>query len=238
MQFGVITFPGSNCDHDCYYVLHNVLNQPTDRLWHDETNLPASYLNEPKKHCIVVPGGFSYGDYLRCGAIARFAHIMDSVAQFAGKGGLVIGICNGFQILTEAGLLPGVLQRNTSLQFICKDVFIRTENEKTAFTGQIKKGQVLQIPIAHAEGNYYADNQTIKELEANGQIIFKYCTSDGKVTDKANPNGAIANIAGICNKEGNVLGMMPHPERAAEAELGSKDGLLIWKSILDWANRA
>ncbi len=217
MKFGVIVFPGSNCDHDCYNVVKNVLKQPVEYIWHTETNLD-------KYDCIIVPGGFSYGDYLRCGAIARFSKVMDSLKKFAEKGKLVIGICNGFQILCEAGLLPGALQRNKNLRFVCKFIDLKVENNKTKFTKKYKKGQILRIPIAHGEGNYTCDKQTLAELKKNKQIVFTY--------KGENPNGSTANIAGICNKKRNVLGMMPHPERASELILGSKDGLELFKSIL------
>jgi phosphoribosylformylglycinamidine synthase I len=202
MRFGVIVFPGSNCDYDCYNVIKRVFRQPVEFIWHDSKKLDGV-------DCIILPGGFSYGDYLRAGAIARFSHIMDSIIKFADKGGLVIGICNGFQILTEAGLLPGALQRNKDLKFICRKVHLRCENSNTPFTTKIKKGRSLMIPIAHGEGNYTADP-----------------------ADEANPNGSMLNIAGICNKKRNVLGMMPHPERCSEAILGGTDGKLIFESVL------
>lgn len=217
MKFGVIVFPGSNCDHDCYNAVKNVLKQPVEYIWHTTTNLD-------KFDCIIIPGGFSYGDYLRCGAIARFAKVMDSLKAFAEKGKLVIGICNGFQILCEAGLLPGALQRNKNLRFICKFIDLKVENNKTKFTKKYKKNEILKIPIAHGEGNYTCDKQTLAQLKKNKQIIFTY--------KGENPNGSMASIAGICNKKRNVLGMMPHPERAAEAILGSEDGLRLFKSIL------
>ena len=197
MKFGVIVFPGSNCDHDCYNVIKNVLKQPVSYIWHTETNLG-------KFDCIIIPGSFSYGDYLRCGAIARFAKVMDALKAFADKGKLVIGICNGFQILCEAGLLPGALQQNKDLKFICKFVDLKVENNKTKFTKKYKKNEILRIPIAHGEGNYTCDKATLAQLKKNKQIIFTY--------KGENPNGSTANIAGICNKKRNVLGMMPHPE--------------------------
>jgi len=184
--------------------------------------------------CIILPGGVSYGDYLRTGAVARFSPVMDSVIDFAKRGGIVIGICNGFQILLESGLLPGAMLRNTNLHFICKYVYIKTENIKIPFTNLCKKNQILKIPIAHNEGNYYIDDDGLKSLEKNGQIVFRYCSPDGDVNKESNPNGALANIAGIINREGNALGMMPHPERSSEAELGSEDGFLILRSILKW----
>jgi len=225
MKFGVVVFPGSNCDQDCFYVASQVLGKEAKYIWHKETKLNSL-------DCIILPGGFSYGDYLRCGAVARFSPIMDQVVEFANQGGLVIGICNGFQILLESGLLPGAMLRNTNLHFICNHVYIKTENTKTAFTNLCKESQVLNIPIAHNEGNYYIDEEGLKDLEDNNQIAFRYCRQDGNVALDANPNGAISNIAGITNKAGNVLGMMPHPERSSENKLGSEDGFLIFKSIV------
>lgn len=225
MKFGVVVFPGSNCDQDCFYVIKDVLGQPVKYIWHKESALDSV-------DCVVLPGGFSYGDYLRAGAIARFSPLMEAVTDFAGKGGILIGICNGFQILLEAGLLPGAMLRNTTLHFICKYVYIKTENNSTPFTKLCKKEQVLKIPIAHNEGNYYIDEDGLEDLEKNRQIVFRYCSADGDLNKKSNPNGSIANIAGIINKEGNVLGMMPHPERSAERELGSVDGRLIFESII------
>jgi phosphoribosylformylglycinamidine synthase len=225
MRFGVVTFPGSNCDYDCYNAVKRVLKEPVEFIWHADKKLDHF-------DCIILPGGFSYGDYLRTGAIAHFANIMEDVKKFASKGGLVIGICNGFQILTEAGLLPGALQRNKNLQFICKNVHLKCENNKTPFTAKMKKGQVIRIPIAHGEGNYTADKSTLKELEKNKQIIFRYCDEKGRADEGSNPNGSMLNIAGICNKKRNVLGMMPHPERCSEAILGGIDGKYILESIL------
>ncbi len=225
MKFGVVTFPGSNCDYDCYNAVKRVLKQPVEFIWHAQDEL--DHLD-----CVILPGGFSYGDYLRCGAIARFAPIMEKITKFAGRGGLVIGICNGFQILTEAGLLPGALIRNKSLHFICKHVDLRVENNKTPFTRKYRKGQVVKIPIAHGEGNYTADKATLAELKRNKQVIFTYCDEKGRVTDESNPNGSLLNIAGICNKKRNVLGMMPHPERCAEAILGGIDGKTLFESLL------
>jgi len=224
MRFGVVTFPGSNCDYDCYNAVKRVLKEPVEFIWHADRELDLF-------DCIILPGGFSYGDYLRTGAIAHFANIMGDIKKFAAKGGLVIGICNGFQILTEAGMLPGALQRNKSLKFICKNIYLRCENNKTPFTAKLKKNQVVRIPIAHGEGNYTADSATLKELKQNKQIIFSYCDEKGRVTDEANPNGSMLNIAGICNKKRNVLGMMPHPERCSEAILGGIDGKFILDSI-------
>jgi phosphoribosylformylglycinamidine synthase subunit PurQ / glutaminase len=225
MRFGIIVFPGTNCDRDCWHVVKRVLNCDAEFVWHEERDVS-------RFDCIILPGGFSYGDYLRVGAVARFSPVMESVRDFAEKGGLVIGICNGFQILVEAGLLPGALVRNKTTHFICKFVNLRVENADTPFTNQCKVGQVLRIPIAHNDGRFFCDEETLKRLERNGQIVFRYCTPEGEVTEEANPNGSIENIAGIVNERGNVLGMMPHPERASEKLLGSEDGLLIWRSIL------
>ncbi|MBS3899366.1 MAG: phosphoribosylformylglycinamidine synthase subunit PurQ [Dethiobacter sp.] len=225
MKFGVVVFPGSNCDLDAYHLVKDVLGQQADYIWHQEENVSAF-------DCLILPGGFSYGDYLRCGAIARFSPVMKSVVAFARSGGLVIGICNGFQVLLEAGLLPGALYRNLCLQFRCLFTHLKVENRQTPFTGGIEPGRLLKIPIAHGEGNYYADADTLRRMEANGQIVFRYATADGEVTDTANPNGSLYNIAGVCNEMKNVLGMMPHPERAGEAALGSEDGRLIFQSIL------
>ena len=226
MKVGVVVFPGSNCDHDCQYIFQDVLGQTVEMIWHKDP-LPAGL------DAVLLPGGFSYGDYLRTGAIARFSPVMAGVKAFANQGGLVMGICNGFQILLEAGLLPGVMLRNTSLNFICKDVHIKVENAATRFTNQCQSGQVLKIPIAHADGNYYTDPVTLGGIKANAQVIFRYCTAEGKVIPEANPNGSLDNIAGIINAEGNVLGMMPHPERCAEALLGNADGRLIFLSMLE-----
>lgn len=225
MRFGVVVFPGSNCDYDCYYVLGNVLKKKVDFIWHKEKNL-SGY------DCLVLPGGFSYGDYLRTGAIARFSPIMKSIEKFAEKGGLVIGICNGFQVLLEAGLLPGAMLRNKTLNFICKFVNIRVENNSVPYTYLYQQGQVLSIPIAHIEGNYYADDETIESLEENNQIVFRYCDERGEFSEDSNPNGSKGSIAGICNREGNILGMMPHPERASESIFGSDDGKLVFESVI------
>jgi len=226
MRFGVVVFPGTWSDGDCHYALDKVLGQRVDYVWHKETDL-SPY------DCIILPGGFSYGDYLRCGAIARFSPVMASVERFAASGGLVFGICNGFQVLCEAGLLPGVLMRNNHLQFRCQWTNLRVENVNTPFTSSCAPGQVLRIPISHGEGNYYADPRTLAELEANGQIAFRYCTPTGEITPEANPNGSLNNIAGITNRQGNVLGMMPHPERCCEDLLGGTDGALLFRSIVD-----
>jgi phosphoribosylformylglycinamidine synthase len=225
MKFGVIIFPGSNCDHDTYNVIAEVARQPVTFLWHDSEDLKGV-------DAVIVPGGFAYGDYLRTGAIARFSPVMQSVREFANGGGLVLGICNGFQILTESGLLPGALMRNAGLKYICKQVYLRTETADSPFTNQLEKGQVLQIPIGHMEGNYFCDPETLARLEAEDRIAFKYATSDGEVTPEANPNGSLGNIAGILNEGRNVLGMMPHPDRSSEAMLGSADGWKIFASMV------
>ncbi len=226
MRFAILVFPGTWSDHDCQYVLRDVLGQDAELVWHREADL-SSY------DCLVLPGGFSYGDYLRCGAIARFSPAMEAVARHAEAGRPVIGICNGFQILCEAGLLPGVLLRNESLQFRCQDVHLRVESIETPFTSLCRPGQVLRVPISHGEGRYYADEATLDELEANGQVIFRYCSPEGEPAADANPNGSLRNIAGIVNQRGNVLGMMPHPERAGEQLLGGDDGLVLWRSVIE-----
>jgi len=224
MKFGVIIFPGSNCDHDSYHAAITSTGQQAVMLWHESHNL---------ENCdaIIVPGGFAYGDYLRTGAIAKFAPIMQEVAKFAASGGLVIGICNGFQILCEAGLLPGALMRNAGLKYICKFVDLRVENADTPFTNTCKPGEVLRIPIGHMEGNYYCDPQTLEALKHQNRIVFRYSTPDGRITSEANPNGSLDNIAGICNEGRNVLGMMPHPDRSSESLLGSSDGAKIFRSM-------
>ncbi len=227
MRFGVVVFPGSNCDADCYHVIQDVLHQDVKYIWHKEDEIKGF-------DALILPGGFSYGDYLRTGAIARFSPIMPAVIDFANKGGQVIGICNGFQILLEAGLLPGAMLRNRSLTFICQTVNLRVNRADTMFTNQFAEDQIIRVPIAHGEGNYFCDEDTLKSLQDNGQIIFTYCNQQGEDTPEANPNGSIANIAGIMNKQGNVLGMMPHPERCSEALLGGTDGLDIFLSMLDW----
>ena len=231
MKFGVVVFPGSNCDHDAYYALGEVLHQPVELIWHQSEQVAGF-------DAIILPGGFSYGDYLRTGAIARFSPVMRAVERFAKAGGLVLGICNGFQILCEAGLLPGALMRNAGLRFICRQVHIRVETAKTPFTAAARRGQVLEIPIAHADGNYFCDGATLAELERHDQIVFRYATSEGRVEAAANPNGSLANIAGICSRERNVLGLMPHPERAVEPALGSADGLVIFRSLIESLARA
>lgn len=225
MKFGVIVFPGSNCDHDAYHVAKHVFGHEARFIWHKESDVGDVDL-------VIVPGGFSYGDYLRSGAIARFSPIMKDVVRFAGQGGLVMGICNGFQILCESGLLPGALTHNESLRFVCKDVHLRTETTNSVFTGSLNQGDVLRIPVAHGEGNYFASEELLDELEAEDRIAFRYSDAAGNVTKEANPNGAARNIAGILNTERNVLGMMPHPERCAEGILGNEDGARIFESIL------
>ena len=225
MKFGVLVFPGSNCDHDTYNVIAELAHQPVTFLWHDSENL---------ENCdaIVVPGGFAYGDYLRTGAIARFSPVMQSVKKFAAGGGLVLGICNGFQILCESGLLPGALLRNQGLKYICKQVYLRTETTNTPFTNKMTKGQVVKIPIGHMEGNYFCDEATLHSLESEDRVVFRYSTPEGEITNAANPNGSISNIAGILNEGRNVLGMMPHPDRSSESLLGSSDGLAIFESMV------
>ncbi|MDI6739631.1 MAG: phosphoribosylformylglycinamidine synthase subunit PurQ [Candidatus Edwardsbacteria bacterium] len=224
MKFGIVTFPGSNCDYDCFHAVSEGLGAEARYIWHRERGLPDL-------DCVILPGGFSYGDYLRTGAIARFSPIMQEVLEFAERGKPVIGICNGFQILLESGLLPGAMLVNRGLQFVCKTVFLRTERAGLPFTNRLKKGQVIRISIAHKEGSYYADRATRAELEKSGRVVFRYCDENGGVTDAANPNGSLGNIAGIANRRGNVLGMMPHPERAMDPLLGSADGRLIFESI-------
>ncbi|HKJ93394.1 MAG TPA: phosphoribosylformylglycinamidine synthase subunit PurQ [Longimicrobiales bacterium] len=224
MRAAVITFPGSNCDYDCYKAIRSVLNEPAEYIWHRETDLHDADV-------VILPGGFSYGDYLRAGAIARFSPIMSAVRRFADAGGPVLGICNGFQILCEAGMLPGALVRNVSLQFRGIPVHVRVERADTLFTDRYEPGQVLRIPIAHGEGNYLADEETVTRLEDEGRVVFRYVEPDGRVTEAANPNGSTRNIAGIINEAGNVLGLMPHPERVVEAVLGSTDGLALFESL-------
>ncbi len=223
MRFGVIIFPGSNCDRDCQSVVQKMIGTTVFPIWHKDETLPTVDV-------VILPGGFSFGDYLRTGAIARISPIMKAITRFAGDGGKVLGICNGFQILTEAGLLPGVLLRNQSLKFICKPVSIRVENNQTPFTSLYQKDEVLSIPIAHAEGNYYIEQEQLASIKESGQIIFRYCSQDGTVSESSNPNGSIENIAGICNKEGNVLGLMPHPERVSDPMLGGIDGIRLFQS--------
>jgi phosphoribosylformylglycinamidine synthase subunit PurQ / glutaminase len=225
MKFGVVVFPGSNCDHDASYALGEVLRQSVDFIWHQSEDL-AGY------DAIVLPGGFSYGDYLRTGAIAKFSPVMRSVERFARSGGLVLGICNGFQILCEAGLLPGALIRNVGLRFICRHVNVRVETTATPFTSEAQVGQVLRIPIAHADGSYVCDSETLAELRRNDQIVFRYCNPSGEIAPETNPNGSLDSIAGVCSRERNVMGLMPHPERAVEAALGSADGLVVLRSLI------
>ncbi len=229
MRFGVVVFPGSNCEADCYHVIKEVLDQDVSFVWHQDKDLA-------RFDCIVLPGGFSYGDYLRCGAIARFSPVMESVKRFAAEDGLVVGICNGFQILTEAGLLPGALLRNTTLRFICRYVDVRVENTGTPWTNSVTQ-PVLRIPIAHNEGNYVADDETLNRLNREGRIILRYSDPEGNITDEANPNGAAQNIAGIASENFRVLGLMPHPERCSEAVLGYTDGLSIWRSVVNYFER-
>ncbi|MBU0559577.1 MAG: phosphoribosylformylglycinamidine synthase subunit PurQ [Bacteroidetes bacterium] len=226
LKFGVVVFPGSNCDHDAYYVTKKLLDQESEFLWHKEKDLKNSDV-------IILPGGFSYGDYLRTGAIARFSPIMESVIKFANSGGIVLGICNGFQILLEAGLLPGVLLKNESTKFICKDVFLKIQSKNTSFTAFVEK-DVLQISIAHGDGNYFADEKTLAELKNNDQIVFQYCNRKGDVDSESNPNGSLMNIAGITNKERNILGMMPHPERCSDKILGNTDGIELFNSLIKY----
>lgn len=225
MKFGIVVFPGSNCDHDCYHVVKNVLGQEAEYIWHKETEIKGF-------DCLILPGGFSYGDYLRTGAIAKFSPVMKGLKEFADGGGLVIGICNGFQILVEAGLLPGVLMRNRDLKFICENRYLKVENSDTRFTSLYSKGEVINLPIAHADGNFFADDETLKRLQDKGQILFRYCKADGNTTDDSNPNGSLLNIAGVCNEKRNILGMMPHPERCAEEIMGNIDGKRVFESII------
>ena len=224
MRFGVVVFPGSNCEHDCYYTLKYLAHQSVRFVWHRERDLNSF-------DAVVLPGGFSYGDYLRTGAIARFSPVMEEVVKFAQRGGIVVGICNGFQILCEAGLLPGALVRNAGVRFVAKSVYLRIENAQTRFT-QSCTAPVLKMPLAHGDGNYYADAETLEQLRAQNRILFRYCTRAGAITPEANPNGALDNIAGIMNAAGNVMGLMPHPERAVEAVLASNQGLQVFQSIV------
>lgn len=225
MKFGVVIFPGSNCDEDMVYVLQEIMGVQVERLWHKERDL---------KGCdfIVLPGGFTYGDYLRSGAIARFSPIMEEVIAHAGRGGYVMGICNGFQVLTESGLVPGALRHNTSRKFVCKNTFLKPQSSTCMISATLDHGKAYRIPIAHGEGNYFADEATLDELNENDQVIFRYCDSEGLISDESNPNGSIENIAGVCNANHNVFGMMPHPERAADYELSNLDGKAMFDSIL------
>ncbi len=237
MRFGIVVFPGSNCDRDCQYAVEKLIADPHTNfagntnssqvvmIWHKEEKLPDVDV-------LVLPGGFSYGDYLRTGAIARISPVMKAVIPFAKEGGFVLGICNGFQILTEAGLLPGVLLRNRSLKFICKSIAVRVENNSTKFTSLYGDGEVLSFPIAHAEGNYYIEKHALARLKDNGQVVFRYCNQEGSISNEANPNGSIENIAGVCNEEGNVLGMMPHPERVSDPRLGCVDGIRLFQALI------
>jgi phosphoribosylformylglycinamidine synthase len=224
MKFGIVILPGSNCDHDAMHVTKTVLGAGAEFLWHKETDLRGS-------DCVIIPGGFAYGDYLRAGALAKFAPIMEPIKRHAAAGGLVFGICNGFQVLTEVGLLPGALMRNENLRFLSREVGLRVEATDTPFTRALNLGDVIRAPIAHGEGNFFADEATLDDLERNGQVVFRYCDDEGRVTREANPNGSARGIAGICNRERNVLGMMPHPERCSEPLLGNAEGLAIFKSI-------
>ncbi|MDQ3110336.1 MAG: phosphoribosylformylglycinamidine synthase subunit PurQ [Bacteroidota bacterium] len=229
MKFGVVVFPGSNCDQDMIYVLDKIMGQEVVELWHKDTDLKGVDV-------VVLPGGFSYGDYLRSGAIARFSPIMTKVIEFAAKGGYVFGVCNGFQILCEAGLLPGALLHNDERKFICKNVFIKAQTKDTMLTQAVPQDKALKIPIAHGEGKYYADADVLKKMNANGQILFRYCDENGNLSAESNPNGATENIAGVCNEGKNVFGMMPHPERAADPELGNTDGKFLFESLLSLVN--
>ncbi len=231
MTFVVVVFPGSNCDHDAYHAVKHVFDQPTRFVWHKETSLGDADV-------VILPGGFSHGDYLRTGAIARFSPIMTAVTEFAGAGRPVIGICNGFQVLLECGLLPGAMLRNRDVKFHCEHVTIRVEHADTPFTARAAKGQVLRVPIAHGEGNYYAPPDVIEALESQRRVVFRYVTPHGEVTDAANPNGSTHNIAGICNETRNVVGLMPHPERAVEAVTGSEDGRVLFESVISGAMAA
>ena len=225
MKFAIVVFPGSNCDHDAYHAAKHVLGQEAEFVWHKDTSLKSADV-------VVLPGGFSYGDYLRTGAVARFSPVMRSVEEFARQGGPVLGVCNGFQVLLEAGLLPGAMLRNRDLKFHCEHVLVRVEQTDTPFTSRATHGQVLSLPIAHGEGNYYAEPATLDKLEAERRVVFRYCSAGGEITDAANPNGSARNIAGICSERRNVVGLMPHPERACEPVLGSGDGLVMFESVI------
>ncbi|PYT17325.1 MAG: phosphoribosylformylglycinamidine synthase I [Acidobacteria bacterium] len=225
MKFGIVVFPGSNCDHDVYHVAKHVLGHEAAFLWHKDTSFAGI-------DCVVLPGGFAHGDYLRAGAIARFSPIMKAVEAFAARGGLVFGICNGFQVLSEAGLLPGALMCNAGLKYVCRDVFLRVERQDTPFTARIKQGTVLKLPVGHGEGCYYAPEEILKELEEKRQVVFRYCDAGGQVTADSNPNGSLRGIAGVCNARGNVLGLMPHPDRCAEEVLGNAQGRRLFDSIV------
>jgi phosphoribosylformylglycinamidine synthase len=229
-SFGIVVFPGTWSDRDSHFAVHDRLRQEARYIWHKERDLSGL-------DCVILPGGFSYGDHLRCGAIAAMSPVMEEVVEFAERGGYVIGICNGFQVLCEAHLLPGVLMPNASLQFRCQETHLRVDNADTAFTTETRKGQLLRLPISHGEGNYFADPETLDSLERDGRVVFRFTTAEGEVTDEANPNGSLNNIAGILNENGNVLGMMPHPERSSELLLGSEDGLAIFRSIVKNSER-
>jgi phosphoribosylformylglycinamidine synthase subunit PurQ / glutaminase len=224
LRYGVVVFPGSNCDRDAVHVLQHVIRQPAHLVWHEATDLSAY-------DCIVLPGGFAYGDYLRAGAIARFSPVMRAVEDFAARGGLVLGICNGFQVLVESGLLPGAMRQNASLRFVCRWVHMRVDSTRTPFAENLESGQVLRMPVAHGEGSFYADDETLAEMKQRGQIVLRYCDAEGRSTDHSNPNGTVDSIAGITNPSGNVFGLMPHPERCAEEILGGTDGRLIFESV-------
>ena len=230
-RFGILVFPGSNCDHDALTAARDVMGQEARYIWHKEEDVGDV-------DAVLVPGGFSYGDHLRAGAIARFSPVMQSVKQFAAEGGLVAGICNGFQVLCESGLLPGALMRNDSLRFVCKEARVRAENTQTPFTRAMQAGQLLRVPVAHGEGRYYADDETLDRLEAGGQVLFRYTDVHGEITEEANPNGSVRGIAGITNERGNVLGLMPHPERCADPLIGSGDGRLFFKSMIEYVEEA
>jgi len=225
LKFGIVVFPGSNCDHDVYHVAKHLLGQEASFLWHKDTSLAGV-------DCVILPGGFAHGDYLRCGAMARFSPIMKEVEEFAESGGMVFGICNGFQVLAEAGLLPGALLRNAGLQYICRDVYLRVERQDTLYTARIKAGSVLKIPVGHGEGCYYAPEEVLRGLEEKRQVVFRYCDAAGSVSAESNPNGSLRAIAGVCNERGNVMGMMPHPDRCAEEILGNAQGRRIFESIV------
>jgi phosphoribosylformylglycinamidine synthase len=226
VKFGIVVFPGSNCEHDVYHVVKHVLRHDAQFLWHKEESSFSAF------DCLVLPGGFAHGDYLRCGAMARFSPIMTAVRKYADRGGLVWGICNGFQVLTEAGMLPGALMRNVNLQYICRDLYLRVERQDTAYTNRIKQGSVLKIPVGHGEGCYFAPDAVLQELEKKRQVVFRYCDDKGQIVAAGNPNGSLHAIAGVCNERGNVLGMMPHPDRCAEEILGNADGRRIFDSIV------
>jgi phosphoribosylformylglycinamidine synthase subunit PurQ / glutaminase len=226
MKFGVVIFPGSNCDHDCYYVIESVIGKRVEFIWHQETSVKGF-------DAVILPGGFAYGDYLRTGALAKFSPVMHAISDFSKKGGLVFGICNGFQILAEAGLLPGALLRNVSMRYICKFLYLRTETTDTPYTNLLEKGQLVRIPIGHGDGNFFADATTLRRIEDNDQVVFRYADAEGRITAEANPNGSLRNIAGIVNEQRNVLGMMPHPDRSSEEILGSSDGKLLFESMVN-----